>query len=436
VPRSASFRSAAALAAVVLAGCTAIDDFSKFVVGDGGSSSDGGGDAGCIYSCNGDTLVSSCGTSRSCTCIDADSARGIPAHCAPSPPNIGGCSRLTRRPTLILDNASYRIDTTNNSVLRDNVEIARTEPIAVMGLKRLCVESITMAPNARPTIDINGTFGLLILADSIIDLDGRVLLVGRQGGPGPVAGGGGPGGGAGGSGGTNAMSASMFIGAGGQGGGAETASGGGGGGNAIAGGNGGVPQGTSNVGTGGSATTNWVSGGGGGGGGAPSASAGGGGGGGGALYLAAGYEVRIRGDIVAVGGPGAGGAVGTGGGGGGAGGLIVVDAPSVSLEPYDGTHCLSVHGGAGGNGGNGSGPGASGTYANSCPYRGVPGMAARDAGGLGGTPEASPNGTFGSGTGGGAAGGTGRVIIRSSVPPPANVTQSIAPPSAYSYTAP
>lgn len=143
-----------------------------------------------------------------------------------------------------------------------------------------------------------------------------------------------------------------------------------------------------------------------------------GGAGGGALYLLAGVEARIDGDLESGGGGGVGGSPGAGGGGGGSGGAIVVEAPRVEVRGR-----IAVGGGSGGQGGFNDGTagimvaGASGTDGSAVqiPAR-TPDV--DGAGGLGGAGSdasgvaaAGGRGARSFERGGGGGGGAGRVWI-------------------------
>jgi hypothetical protein len=137
-----------------------------------------------------------------------------------------------------------------------------------------------------------------------------------------------------------------------------------------------------------------------------------GGAGGGALYLLAGVEVVIEGDVVSGGGGGRGGAPGSGGAGGGSGGAIAIEAPRVEVSGR-----VAVGGGSGGQGSLDFVAGADGHdgSADEIPTRTDQ---ITGAGGIGGD-GSNVEGVAGAGSrgietdskGGGGGGGAGRVWV-------------------------
>lgn len=147
--------------------------------------------------------------------------------------------------------------------------------------------------------------------------------------------------------------------------------------------------------------------------------------GGGAIYLVAGGSIAINGAINASGAGATADAARTGGSGGGTGGMIVLYAPSITLDGTSGA--LVANGGGGASGGSSGGRGADGHD----PDVLTPSTAAA-GGGTGGMGYpalgSALNGPAGSGNGGGDGGGGGAGFIR------ANVTLSsarISPPAAF-----
>lgn len=142
--------------------------------------------------------------------------------------------------------------------------------------------------------------------------------------------------------------------------------------------------------------------------------------GGGAVYLVARSEIHISGMINASGGGGgAGSASRGGGGGGGSGGMIVLHAPTLTIDP---SARIFSHGGGGGGGatnGTSGGRGEDGLVFDAAALGGAAGGTTATAGGagaLGSTPAVgAANATDGGGGGGGGV-GVIRVLSGQTIP--------------------
>lgn len=409
-------RSSAVVVALALfgGGCSAIDNFGKFTF-------DGGAASGAC--------------TPGCTCIPANTMLGVPAHCAVAPANSVTCSNLAVAADVTLS-GTYTLDTSLSPPELSGPGLSGALMGSVEGSAAVfCVGSLVT--DSTTTINVQGNRPLTLVAASLIQLDGVLhaggVYASDEHGRSGTAGGAGGG-----------DSAMMGNGpAGGKSGGGSGA-GGGGGGNAVAGFAGGGTMNASNT-PGGDALPTPNIGSGGGGGGSGNSKGGGGGGGGGFVQLSASYMIKLgNAGIDVTGGGGAGGfpsigsaapGTGGGGGGGGAGGIIVLDAPTVSVD----NGCLSVLGGPGGEGGGATLRGRDNMPKASCPFNGGPiGLIMPGAGGAGGFPSANGVDAAGKtgiavGGGGGGTGGAGRVIVRARTQPTNLPGTIVAPNGPQSY---
>jgi hypothetical protein len=146
---------------------------------------------------------------------------------------------------------------------------------------------------------------------------------------------------------------------------------------------------------------------------------------GGAIYLLAGHDIIVAGQIDASGDGGSGGAMFGGGGGGGSGGMIMLEAANaITIHPSAAIHAL---GGGGGGGGSATSPGGSGSAAKSPVILGGGGM------GGGGTPPGGNGGAAGTAgdpaLNGGGGGGGGDGAIRMFAPMiTGSLPATVAPP--------
>jgi len=411
-------RAIASLAVVVALGsCSAVDNFGKFTVGDGGAD-----------------LSLAGGCTAGCDCIVGNAALGVPDHCRVTPlngficPPIGG-----GRPTVTLSAGTYTLDTgAVPPAISGSDGRAVLDGVMQNGIALFCVGSL-VADQGVHVVVVNDA-PVVFVADSVIRISGGSWTLGGgyasdQNGASGFAGGT--------TGGTNGGSGEGAS--AGKGGSGAPGSGGGGGGSLLQGAMGGAAMGGTAT-AGGAASTMPLAGFGGGAGGKGSSFGGGGGGGGGAIQFSASWAVTLSSVAFdASGGGGAGGATAGGsaagmtaggGGGGGGGGLIVLDAPDVSVM----MGCLSVIGGPGGAGGGTLARGGDAHASTACGFVGTAGIGPAN-GGNGGSPAsaATVNGLPGTanGGGGGGAGGYGRVIIRSHSPPPQSSPPGVVPMNAY-----
>ena len=408
-------------------GCSAIDDFSQFKIGDGGAAADLGG-----------------GCSAGCTCIAADATLGVPEHCALAPSNNLTCT--SHNADTVTLSGAYVIDTGDPaqalvppSITGPGVNVNGS---VQNGVASFCVGSLVTT--AASQITVKGRRPLAILADSNIQLIGSITLSGgyaidengAAAGPGGTAGG-------------NQATAAVGT-SGGKGGVTAVGSMGSGGGTGGSGGGGAVTGGAGGAATGAGATAGGVAigsgnppigyGGGGGGSGQNGAKGGGGGGGGGVMQLSAGWQLSLaQVSVDASGGGGAGGGLGAqgagGGGAGGSGGSLLLESPNLTLTGG----CLSVIGGPGGGGGSPLARGGDAKGVTACGFqgsKGAGGAAVGTAGGGGGDGAAATVNVAAGGNaagiagGGGGAGSYGRVVIRTHTPPSAT-DSGVVPQAAY-----
>ena len=396
---------------VLLAGCSAIDDFGRFTVA--------AGDMGAAGGCT-----------PGCACISGDAALGVPQHCAIQPSNGLRCSAASASGGLVtLGNGQYTFDT-GDGTTPPTLSTSGAPPLVGSvqnGVAVFCVGSLVTSSTGR--VLVTGKRPLAIVADSLVRFSGALVIAGayavdERGAVGIAGGSNGgdqamPGGGAGG--GRTGLAAGSGT---GGSGGASVSNGGPGGGTA-----------TSSLVPGGQTSGSGpVAGFGGGGGGVASGKGGGGGGGAGALQISAGWQISF--DQVALDASGGGGAGGeasggpgmpaSGGGGGGGGGIVLLEAPDVSISGG----CLSVVGGPGGGGG-GATRGGDARPTITCGFQGAGGVGG-PGGGAGAAPgtmmPAGGSGT-GPGGGGGGLGGAGRVTVRTHNPPA--MLSGVVPPTAY-----
>lgn len=444
-------------APLLLAGCTAITDFSRFGFDEGldhGLARDGGGGEGEF------DLAGLVALPLPDIAVHSDDA-GVVTAGVVTPSNGVRCPSTLLANLNFAPNAVYQINTTQAEITDPNNVVIATGKID--NTVAIFCTGMVSVPNTV-TLAVKGNNSLAFVVTDSFYLSGSLILHGKRGEPGTgdagdgAGGDGGPGGQRGANHGQSASSAS-----GGADGAAVqvmsykdgAAAAGGGGGGRLAGALGG-PLPPANGASGGAPTATAAAGGpplfgggggGGGGGDASSVHGGGGGGGGGAVQVSAlGSGGRIFIDMTArldvAGGGGGGGrqknvnggssfggwSYGAGGGGGGGGGLVWLEAAFVETAGLT-TGCISAVGGGGGAGGYDDRRDGSAVRSDACPFTDVPVIvpngATRTTGGSGagdtpplGTPSAGlPAVTFGGYGAGGGGGAPGWIVVHAAVAP-------------------
>ena len=382
----------------------------------------------CAPGCQGNTLFTCVKPSESCAvgCVPAD--KSLPAHCALVPTGGDLCGgNYGAAETLPAGKYVLDADAMNNN-------LPRIRPAAgpgpafdgVIAGDRLvfCLDALDQSGMDPVILDANtpgypDDLPLAIVTRNALSLDHVIFWLPGADANGANQSGQGRNGGA--SGAPAATSANFKPTGGLKGLDMKGTAGGGGGGNR--GGSGGSGANVPNLGGApGQAPIGFVGGGGGGGGG-DATGGGAGGAGGGVLQLSAGTTLRFAGAIYVMGGRGAHGGMSLnapgGGGGGGGGGTVLLESPTIE---YPGIACVMVNGGYGGTGYAITG-GAGGSFSlpsmPTCPLSATaetPGMGGGGPGGVPAIMDALGNLGGGAGmmlgSGGGGAGGPGALQQR------------------------